>query len=78
MEKQKPPRRVRLKKVMKLKLNREVRRSIADELKKVSTFGGIGLGVLGYSLADPFIMLGAFLWWVICQIVANVLLAIED
>ncbi len=63
---------------MRLKFNREVRRSIAEELKKVSTFGGIGLGILGYSLTDPFIVLGAFVWWIICQIVANTLLAIED
>jgi hypothetical protein len=24
------------------------------------------------------IMLGAFVWWTICQIIANILLAIED
>ena len=51
---------------MKVKFNREVRKSIADELKKISTFGGIGLGVLGYSMTT------------ICQIIANILLAIED
>jgi len=60
------------------KFNREVRKSVADELKKISTFGGIGLGVLGYSMTDPLIMLGAFVWWTICQIIANILLAIED
>jgi len=38
---------------MRLKFNREVRKSIADELKKISTFGGIGLGVLGYSMTNP-------------------------
>ncbi len=47
---------------MKLAFNRDVRKSIADELKKVSTLGGIGLGVLGYSMTDPWIMLGAFVW----------------
>ncbi len=45
---------------MRLKFNREVRKSIADEMKKISTFGGIGLGVLGYSMTNPLIMLGAF------------------
>ena len=63
---------------MRVKFNREVRKSIADELKKISTFGGIGLGVLGYSMTNSLIMLGAFVWWTICQIVANILLAIED
>ncbi len=28
---------------MKLKFNREVRKSIADEVKKVSALGGVGL-----------------------------------
>ncbi|TMG70014.1 MAG: hypothetical protein E6H80_13270 [Betaproteobacteria bacterium] len=63
---------------MRLKFSREVRKSIADELKKISTFGGLGLGVLGYSMTNPLIMLGAFVCWTICQIVANILLAIED
>jgi len=63
---------------MKLKFNREVRKSIADELKKVSTFGGIGLGVLGYSINAPLILLSAFLWWIACQIIATILLAMED
>ena len=63
---------------MKLKFNREVRKSIADELKKVSTFGGIGLGVLGYSINAPLLLLGAFFWWIVCQIIATLLLAMED
>lgn len=63
---------------MKLKFNREVRKSIADEVKKVSALGGVGLGVLGYSMAAPSIMLGAFVWWILCQIAANILLALED
>jgi hypothetical protein len=29
---------------MKLKFNRGVRKSIAEELKKISSFGGVGLG----------------------------------
>ncbi|MBI3344902.1 MAG: hypothetical protein HY028_08630 [Gammaproteobacteria bacterium] len=62
---------------MKLRFNHEVRKSVAEELKKISTLGGIGLGILGYSLTDPLIMLGAFIWWVICQIIANLILAIE-
>jgi len=44
---------------MKLRFNREVRKSIADELKKVSTLGGIGLGVLGYSISAPVVLLAA-------------------
>jgi len=63
---------------MRIKFSREVRKSIADELKKISTFGGIALGVLGYSMTNPLIMLGASVWWTICQIIANILLAIED
>ena len=63
---------------MKLKFNRDVRKSIADELKKVSTFGGIGLGVLGYSINAPLLLLGAFLWWIACQVIATILLAMED
>lgn len=63
---------------MKFRFNREVRKSIADELKKVSTFGGIALGVLGYSINAPLILLSAFLWWIACQIIATLLLAMED
>jgi hypothetical protein len=63
---------------MKIRFNRDVRKSIADELKKVSTFGGIGLGVLGYSTNDPIMLLGAFGWWVSCQLIAALLLAMED
>jgi len=63
---------------MKFRFNREVRKSIAEELKKVSTFGGIGLGVLGYSTNDPTMLLGAFGWWVACQLIAALLLAMED
>ncbi len=51
---------------------------MADEIKKASTFGGIGLGFLGYSMSSPTVFLGAFLWWISCQIVANLILAIED
>ena len=63
---------------MKIRFNREVRKSIADELKKVSTFGGIGLGVLGYSTNDPVMLLATFAWWVLCQLIAAILLAMED
>lgn len=63
---------------MKLRFNREVRKSIADELKKVSSLGGIGLGVLGYSINAPIVLLGAFFWWIACQIIATLLLAMED
>ncbi len=45
---------------MKFRFNREVRKSSADELKKVSTFVGMGLGVLGYSINAPLILLSAF------------------
>jgi len=63
---------------MKLRFNREVRKSIADELKKVSTIGGIGLGVLGYSINQPIALVAAFVWWIVCQLIANLLLAVED
>ncbi|MDE2129514.1 MAG: hypothetical protein ACYCSR_08955 [Thiomonas sp.] len=63
---------------MKLRFNKEVRKSIAEELKKVSTFGGIGLGVLGYSTRAPLMLFGAFVWWVVCQTIAAFLLSMED
>jgi len=63
---------------VKVQFNRDVRKSIADELKKVSTYGGIGLGLLGYSTNTPALLLGAFLWWIACQIIAALLLAMED
>ena len=63
---------------MKLRFNQTVRKSIADELKKVSTIGGIGLGVLGYSINQPVALVMAFAWWIICQLIANLLLAMED
>ena len=44
---------------MKLRFNKDVRKSIADELKKVSTVGGLGLGILGYSTNAPVLLLGA-------------------
>jgi hypothetical protein len=62
---------------MKLRFNREVRKSIAGELKKVSAFGGVGLGVLGYSINAPLILLRAFLCWIACQIIATLLLALR-
>jgi len=49
---------------MRLRFNQEVRHTIASELRKVSTFGGIALGVLGYSSGSPVVLAGAFLWWV--------------
>ena len=52
---------------MRLRFNRDVRQSIAEELKKASTYGGIGLGLLGYSLNTPAVLLGAFVWWVVCR-----------
>jgi len=63
---------------MKLSFNKDVRKSVADELKKVSTFGGVGVGILGYSINSPAVMVGAFGWWICCQVLANILLAIED
>jgi len=63
---------------VRLRFNSDVRRSVAEELKKASTYGGIGLGLLGYSLNTPAVLLGAFAWWVVCQIIATLLLAIED
>ena len=63
---------------VKLSFNRDVRQSVAEELKKASTYGGLGLGLLGYSLNTPVVLLGAFVWWAACQIIAALLLAIED
>jgi len=63
---------------MKLRFNKDVRGSVAEELKKISTYGGLGLGVLGYSNNSPAIVLGAFVWWVIRQTIAHLLLSIED
>ena len=63
---------------MKLRFNQELRQTIAAELRKVSTFGGIAIGVLGYSTDAPIVVLGAFFWWVACQTVSALLLALED
>ena len=63
---------------MKLRFNKDVRYSVAEELKKISTYGGLGLGVLGYSSNNAAIVFGAFAWWVICQTIAHLLLSIED
>jgi hypothetical protein len=41
---------------MKLKFNKDVRKSIAEELKKVSNFGGVGLGFMGYSNNSPTVL----------------------
>ena len=41
---------------MKMKFTRPVRESLAAELKKVSTYGGIGLGLLGYSSSSPKVL----------------------
>jgi len=63
---------------MRLRFNHDVRHTIASELRKISTFGGIALGVLGYSSGSPVILAGAFLWWVGCQTLSAILLAMED
>lgn len=63
---------------MKLRFNKEVRKTIADEMRKVSTYGGIALGVLGYSTNEPAIVFGAFVWWIACQAISALLLAMED
>lgn len=61
---------------MRLRFNRDVRKSIADEIKKASIYGGIGLGALGYQITSALMILGAFFWWIACQVIAK--LAIED
>ena len=53
-------------------LTKEVRTSIADELKKVSAWGGVALGVLGYSMSNLWVILAAFIWWIARQIIANI------
>jgi hypothetical protein len=63
---------------MKLKFNRDVRKSIAEELKKISSFGGVGLGYIGYSNNSPTVLLAAFVWWILCQTIAHVLMSVED
>jgi hypothetical protein len=63
---------------MKLKFNRDVRKSIAEELKKLSNFGGVGLGFMGYSNNSPTVLLAAFVWWILCQTIAHLLMSLED
>lgn len=63
---------------MKLKFSREVRMSAATEIKKVSTYGGIGIGILGYSANSPIALFASFVWWLVCQLLAHVLMSIED
>ena len=62
---------------MKLKFNCDVRKSIAEELKKISSFGGVGLGYIGYSNNSPAVLLAAFVWWILCQTIAHVLMSVE-
>lgn len=63
---------------MKLKFDREARLSLAGEIKKVSTFGGLGLGFFGYTENSPLMLVAASVWWVICQTIAHVIMSIED
>jgi len=53
-------------------------RSVAEEPKKISTYGGLSLGVLGYSNNNAAIVFGALVWWVICQTIAHLRLSIGD
>lgn len=63
---------------MKLKFDRDARLSLATEIKKVSTFGGIGLGFFGYTENSPLLLLAACVWWIICQAIAHVIMSIQD
>lgn len=63
---------------IRLRFNADVRRTVAAELRRVSTFGGIALGVLGYTTNEPITLFGAFVWWVACQTLSALLLALED
>jgi hypothetical protein len=47
-------------------------------LKKISNFGGVGLGFMGYSSNSPVILLGAFIWWIVCQTISHLLMSIQD
>lgn len=63
---------------MKFKITKEVRESIAGEVKKISSYGGIALGFFGYSASSPAIFLGAFLWWMACQTIAHLIMSIQQ
>lgn len=63
---------------MKFKFNKEVRQSLAGEIKKVSTVGGLGLGVFGFTANSPYILIAACSWWAVCQLIAHVLMSISD
>ena len=64
---------------MKMKFTRQVRESLATEIKKLSTYGGIGVSLIGfYSNSGPVVFFGTCAWWIVCQAAAHVLLSIED
>ncbi len=63
---------------MQFRFNQEVRKAVSEELRKVSTYGGIALGALGYSTGAPETLAGAFVWWVGSQALAMYFLGLED
>ncbi|MDP2098150.1 MAG: hypothetical protein Q8K10_05970, partial [Methylobacter sp.] len=62
----------------KLKFNRDVKKSIAEELKKVYNFGGVGLVFMVYSKNSRSVLLGAFFWCIVCQSIEHLIMSIED
>ena len=37
-----------------------------------------GLGFMGYSNNSPTVLLAAFVWWILCQTIAHLLMSLED
>lgn len=63
---------------MKLRLNAQVRHSLAEVLKKLADRGGVVFGLLGWASSSGTVLVGMGIWWVFLQALAHLLLAIEE
>lgn len=63
---------------MKLKFSEKVRVSLAIEIKKVASYGGLAASIFGYSTKSVVMFLVAIIWWLVCQGAAHFLLAMKD
>ncbi|MFZ5883645.1 MAG: hypothetical protein ACOYYI_07710 [Chloroflexota bacterium] len=63
---------------MNLKLNKEVRLSLAGELKRAAWAGGIIWSFLGWSAQLVWAGPAIVVWWLTMQALAHAVLAYED
>lgn len=60
------------------RFNKKVRESVATELKRVAWAGSAGFSALGWSTSSGTLVAGVVLWWLLAQVVAHFVLAVED